>query len=112
MAPGVPSQTAMIPVAKNLRSTPVADTSSTEVVEFFLAELRARRTRLQDLMRLVNEKVNEQADLDGGAMRGTRAVSPASPHKCCMSTRRKCLHCPSVGGKRTLKAPIGTWRQP
>jgi hypothetical protein len=68
----------------------IRDTSSTEVAELLVAELRARRKHVQHLIRLVNE----EAGRDYGALSGgTRA---ASPGKCCMSARPKCSHCPSA----------------
>src|SRR5450432_187592 len=86
------------------QSAPVSNTSSTDVAELLVAELRARRAHVQDLIRLVNEHVNEhvneQAGREYAAMPGPRA---ASPRNCCGSTRRKCTHCPSATNSRTPK---------
>jgi hypothetical protein len=65
------------------------DTSSTDVVELLVAELRARRQHVQQLISLVNE----EAGREYAAVSGARA---ASPGRCCMSARRKCSHCPSA----------------
>jgi hypothetical protein len=64
-------------------------TSSSDVAELLVAELRAGRKRLQHLIGLVNE----EAGREYGAVRGARA---ASPNRCCMSSRPKCSHRPSA----------------
>src|SRR5471030_1544052 len=80
------------------------DTSTTDAAELLVAELRARRAHVQDLICLVNEHVNEhmneQVGREYAAMRGPRAASPRS---CCGTTRRKCTHCPSAPNSRAHK---------
>jgi hypothetical protein len=87
----------MTTVIEKPQSAPVSDTSSTDVVELFLAELQARRKSLQHLMHLVNQQAVQDS---GAALGGART---ASPKTCCMSTRRKCSHCPSAPNLRRNK---------
>jgi hypothetical protein len=65
------------------------DTSSTDIAELVVAELRARRKHVQHLISLVNEEAGREYE----AVHGVRAASTA---RCCGSARPKCSHCPAA----------------
>jgi hypothetical protein len=67
----------------------LSDTSSTDVAELVMTELRARRKHVQHLISLVNEEVGREY----GAVNVAHAASPA---RCCGSARPKCSHCPAA----------------
>jgi hypothetical protein len=73
------------------------DTSSTDAAELLVAELRAGRKRLQNLIRLVSE----EAGREFGTMRVTRAAKTPSRYKC-----------KGPSGSRALAMAARTWSPP